>query len=683
MQPASSSGKKIFVFIAVTLSIMAIGLWIITRFATAEAEKDLESWKIRLNLVAGSRAAEVSTWLNRHLKTVEELATDASIQLYVSQASLADNQAITDGQRGYVFSLLSTEAERSSFHEQRAIDTIAANVKRPRRAGLAIASGDGTMNVMTTGMPLLRPEEIIFGSGTSFIALGPILADKTPLVIFGALIAPALATENGEGSSWVLGARPLDNDFLQALQQPGEQTKTSETYIVVPEENDLIVPLTPLAGGGKLGVARRDKAASFAALTPGGFDILPNYTGDDVLVVGKELSAPVPWMLVRTISTKEVLTEITSHRNNLIISLSMTALFILAGLILAWRHGVSKRLATSYQEQEKLLARNQDLSAFLQSVSDGQPAAIAAVDSDMTVRFTNKQMEEVTGIARTDLNERRLDTAFTGSIAQDLREKVKTASNGTASKMKLELGTAEALRTYQTNVLPLEAGGDTSASVLVIIRDISDLVAAQTQSENLYEQLIGTLTEIIDARDPWSKNHSRRVADVAEAIAEEIGFAEDSLDAIRISGQLVNIGKIFVPTSILTKQTPLTDEELTLVRESMQKGASLISGLDFKGPVARILAQMRENWDGSGEPEGIAGNDIDPGARILSVANAFVGMVSARAHRDGLGFDKAADILQTDAGKRYERRAVAALQNILENKDGRKRWQDFMKKADT
>ncbi len=680
MQPAKTSGNRIQIFVLAILGILAVGIWMIFKFAASEAEQDLENWKTRLNLVAESRAAEVSTWLNRHLSTVEELATDASIQLYATQSSIPDNQALAEGQRGYVFSLLSTEAERAGFHEQRAIDTVAANVKRPRRVGLAIVNGEGMASVMTTGMPLLRPEEIPF-SGSSFIALGPILADKTPLVLFGARITPSFDATPAE-EHWVIGARPLDDDFLHTLVQPGEQSETAETYIVNPGESGIVTPLTPLLGGGRTGTPRQDAAASYAVKSPGGFEILPNYSGRDMLVTGKELSAPVPWVLVRTISAKEVLAEISGKRNTLIITLSLVALFLLATLILVWRHGVSKRLESSYREQEELLARNQALSGFLQSVSDGQPTAIAALTSDMTVRFSNEKMATVTGIPSKELTNRRLDTAFTGSVAELLREKTKAASSGTATELQIVLGQEQHPQTYQTQILPLDTHDKNDASVLVVMQDISDLIAEKAKSETLYKQLIGTLTEIIDARDPWSKYHSSRVADVAVSIAEEIGVTPDEMEAVRIAGQLVNIGKIFVPTIILTKQTPLSEDELKLVRESMQKGASLIAGLDFKGPVATILAEMRENWDGTGEPKGLKGDAIVSGARILSVSNAFVGMVSARAHRSGLGFDKASDILQADAGTRYERRLVAALQNILENKGGRDRWHHYMERAE-
>jgi len=677
------SGNTVLRVSLAVLFVLAVGLWLIFRFAANQAEQDLENWRARMNLIADSRAADVSAWLNRYLNSVEELAGDASIQLYSAHAMVSDDPTASEAQRGYIYNLLSAEAERSGFHEKSAIDTVAANVKRPRRAGLAVVTRDGKAIVATAGMPGLRPEEWAFGRGNSYIALGPTLGDKTPLVLFGARITPATDFEGVEmPETWVIGARPLDGDFHAALVQPGDQSETAETYIVVPGEGDIVTPLTPLTEGGRIGVAREDKAASFAVNQPNGFGQTTNYAGTDVLVMGKELSAPVPWMLVRTISAQEALEAINARRNSLIMTLSLAALFILAALILAWRHGVSRRLALSYKEQAALSEQKESLYRFVQSVCDGQHSAIAALDSDMTVRFTNQEMARITGIRCADLMNRKLDNAFSSELAGQIRTNVQGATGGSASLdlVKHSAGGMEA--TYQMEVLPLKAGGNQQASALLVMQDISDLVDARERSETLFKQLVSTLTQIIDARDPWSKHHSARVADVAGAIAEEIGLDSDACESITIAGQLVNLGKIFVPIDILTKQTPLTDAEFTLVRDSMKKGAALVAGLDFKGPVAATLGQMQENWDGSGTPDGLKGEAIEQGARILSVANAFVGMVSARAHREGFGFDKATDILQESAGKKYERRILAALQSVLENKGGRGRWQHYMEKPE-
>lgn len=656
--------------------VVCLALFFIFRFAESEAEQGLETWEARMNLIADSRSDEVSKWLNRHLYSVEELAGDASVQLYASTIVSDQSSEIAEAQRGYIFSLLSAEAEENGFHEQSAIDTIAANVKRSTRAGLALVDANGQILVASSGMPPLRPEELKPDARRSYIQLGPALEDKTPLVLFGAPIAP----ENGNASAWIIGTRPLDGDFLSTLEQPGDYSTSAETYIIKPGEGDITTPITPQRHGGRIGVARVDAAASFAAAQPNGFAAATNYDDRDVLVTGRELSAPVNWILVRTTERKEALADIIERRNSLFITLSLAALFILVAMILIWRHGVSQRLEKSYREQAALSDQNEALSSFLRTVSDSQPSAIAALDRDMTVRFINRSMAEIAGAGVSDLENRRLDTAFEKGVAVALREKVENAADGNGhviQNMQLEENSD---RKFKTQILPLQAGGDSSAQALLVMQDITDLVSANAKTEALFRQLVGTLTQIIDARDPWSSHHSRRVTDVSTAIAKEMGWSDMQLETMEIAGQLVNLGKIFVPIDVLTKQSPLTDDELAMVRDSMRKGVELISGIPFNGPVEEILDQLGENWDGSGVPEGRKEDAIEPGARILSVANAFVGIVSARAHRESLGFDKAIDILHSDAGSRYDRKVVAALQNILENKDGRTRWANYMKR---
>lgn len=654
--------------------VLSLAAFAIFRFAESEAEKDLENWESRMALIADSRSAEVSEWLNRHLHLIEQLAGDASVQLYASTIVGEDEQS-AEAQRGYIFSLLSIEAETGGFHEQRAIDTVAANVRRPNRAGLALVNSDGRVMVATAGMPMLRPSELVDGSDRSFIRLGPTLDDKTPLVLVGAPIARA--ADGVTVTAWIMGARPLDDDFLKTLEQPGDHSQTAETYLVTTGEGDVVTAITPLAHGGRLGEARSDAAAALAARQPGGFGQAPNYDDRQVLVTGRELSAPVPWVLIRSIELSEAFADISGRRNSLFLTLSLAAISVIVALILVWRHGVSQRLAKSYEQQAALSEQKEALSSFLQAVGDSQPTAIAALGGDMTARLINKRMSEVANLPVDELQNRRIDTLFDKEIANELRDAVQGATEGRSTTIPALQLDPSSDRVFKTEILPLAARTDTKAQALLVMQDITDLVAANNRSESLFRQLIGTLTQIIDARDPWSKHHSARVADVAAAIAAEMDWTNERQEAMRIAGQLVNLGKIFVPIDILTKQSPLTDEELALVRDSMSKGAALIKNVELGDSVAETLSQMREHWDGSGDPDGLAGDAIEPGARVLSVANAFVGIVSARAHRESLGFDKAIDILQSDAGTRYERRAVAALQNILENKGGRERWNDY------
>ncbi len=138
----------------------------------------------------------------------------------------------------------------------------------------------------------------------------------------------------------------------------------------------------------------------------------------------------------------------------------------------------------------------------------------------------------------------------------------------------------------------------------------------------------------------------------------------------------MNIGKIFVPPELLTKTGELTAEERTLVANSYMVSVDLLDGVDFEGPVAETIRHMREAWDGTG-PLGKKEEETLRTARILAVANAFVGMTSPRAYREALTFEDASTILLEQSGTTYDRKPVAALINYLENRGGTEKWASF------
>jgi len=116
---------------------------------------------------------------------------------------------------------------------------------------------------------------------------------------------------------------------------------------------------------------------------------------------------------------------------------------------------------------------------------------------------------------------------------------------------------------------------------------------------------------------------------------------------------------------------------MAMIRESVFTSADLIKDIEFDGSVEGTLRQIQENFDGSGGPKGLKGEEILVTARVVSVANAFVGMVSARSWRPGMNFDKAVDILLSEVGKSFDRKVVTALANHLDNSGGREKWRSY------
>ncbi len=155
-----------------------------------------------------------------------------------------------------------------------------------------------------------------------------------------------------------------------------------------------------------------------------------------------------------------------------------------------------------------------------------------------------------------------------------------------------------------------------------------------------------------------------------------MGLDEGGCKTVDIAGSLMNLGKIFISSELLIKTEDLTPEERATVSNAYLVTIDLLQNVTFEGPVVETIRQLGETWDGSG-PLGLKEEEILITARTLSVANAFVGMVTPRAYRGGMPFQKAADILISETGTKLDRKAVTALVNFLENRGGNRRWAHF------
>jgi len=232
-------------------------------------------------------------------------------------------------------------------------------------------------------------------------------------------------------------------------------------------------------------------------------------------------------------------------------------------------------------------------------------------------------------------------------------------------------------RVVKSDHIPLRSDGTEISGVLMILEDITDLVDERERRARILRELVQTCVAVVDRRDPFSAHHSARVAEVARTIAEAMHLDEAAVATCDIAGALMNLGKVTVPQDVLTKREALSDDELAMIRQSVLTSAELIEGVEFEGPVAETIRQIQERWDGAGQPAALAGEEILPTARIVAVANAFVGMVSARAYRPGMSFDEAAKALMSGTGTAFDNRPISALLHYLDIEGGRKRWAHF------
>jgi putative nucleotidyltransferase with HDIG domain len=168
----------------------------------------------------------------------------------------------------------------------------------------------------------------------------------------------------------------------------------------------------------------------------------------------------------------------------------------------------------------------------------------------------------------------------------------------------------------------------------------------------------------VDARDTYTGSHSERVADLAARIAQRLGCDDEQVELTRLAGSLHDLGKLAIPEEILRKPGPLTDAERLVLERHPQIGFRMLESLGVD-PVAEWVLHHHERWDGVGYPDGLAGEDIPLGARIIFVADAFDAMTSDRVYRRRLSIDDALAELERCGGTQFDLTIVAALADEL------------------
>jgi diguanylate cyclase (GGDEF)-like protein len=186
-----------------------------------------------------------------------------------------------------------------------------------------------------------------------------------------------------------------------------------------------------------------------------------------------------------------------------------------------------------------------------------------------------------------------------------------------------------------------------------------------TATSELHLATIEALARAIDAKDQIAQTHVRRVQAYAVGLARAVGLETDAIEAVKTASLLRDIGKLAVPEHILSKPGPLTDEEFQKIRIHPQVGAEIIAAVPFPYPVAPLILSHHERWDGRGYPQGLCGDDIPIGARILTIVDYYDAVTSERPYHKALTHDAALALLRHESGRALDPRLVNTFIKVL------------------
>ncbi len=179
---------------------------------------------------------------------------------------------------------------------------------------------------------------------------------------------------------------------------------------------------------------------------------------------------------------------------------------------------------------------------------------------------------------------------------------------------------------------------------------------------------INAMAVTVETRDPYTAGHQRRVADLARAIATEMKLSSDKIDAVRMASVIHDIGKISIPSEILTKPTQLSDLEYNLIKTHPSSGHAILKDIEFPWPIARIVLEHHERIDGSGYPCGLKGDEILLESRIVAVADVVEAISSHRPYRAAQGIEAGLEEIEKNKGRLYDAQAVDACLRLFREK---------------
>ena len=652
---------------------LVISIWLITQYVDTVKDRDLQNWQDRLTVLAESQKRSVESWLDDQIENLQEVADNPLLQIYLSlgERDEATMSEVQRGQTAHLRNLLVAAAARSGVFAKTA--PISSNEKNTLLEGMGVVDNEGQLLLSTRHFPVDHREVGVavnraMQKGGVIVHGIYINENHQPRLI---MVVPVRAVQADRGNvahpGAVVAVINPELNLYGILTQNWLTTKTDETLLIKGTESGAIY-MSPLSSGyevfHQVAASNTPEAANFARNNIGGFALKPDYRGVEVLVTARNIDN-TDWTMVQKIDAAEALRESKAHQEFVLTVFLLAVFVVTVSFIAIWKHSTSLRLQKA---RDRLASRTELLIAVSDNIAD----PIFLLDRDNNFIFVNRALSSCAGATVEEVRGMPINHVFDTDASEKLL-KLRSDEQGAANHV-MELSIADCSATAHVTVVGL-GQGKYRDSTLYVLHDITSLKQAQDKHNRLLEGIISTLVHATDMHDPHCANHSERTREVAVAIANALDMTEDRKNALAMASLLANIGKLYLPREMLTKMEKLTDEEEALLRNNVQDTVEILKDLEFDGPVIKFIEQKNEYLDGSGYPAGIAGDDILKESRVLSVANAFVAMSSARAYRPGKPVEEVLDILLKQVDTHYDRHIVAALFHVAENRSDWSTWQ--------
>ncbi len=455
--------------------------------------------------------------------------------------------------------------------------------------------------------------------------------------------------------------------------------KSLRVLMVEDSEDDALLLMRELKKNGYEPIGHRVQTADDMAfvLMDKHWDIilcdyhLPGFSGLDALGLVRMMALDIPVIMVSGVIGEETALDCI-HRGaaDYIMKSNLTRLGLAVTRELEKR---DMRFKQKQSEQE-LRESEEKYRTILESIGDGY------YEADLAGNFTffNTALTRIWGYPEEELmgmNSRVYTDPETARRLYEAHNRVFRI--GEPIRMfDYEISQKNGTRKYiQSSFTLLKDSTGKPAGFRGVARDVTEFKHMDQERRKSLEQLrkslgatINAMAVTVEARDPYTAGHQRRVADLARAIAAEMKLDANRIDGLRMASTIHDLGKISIPSEILTKPTKLMDIEFELVKTHAQAGYDILKDIEFPWPIARMVLEHHERIDGSGYPNHLKGDEILPESKILAVADVVEAMASHRPYRASLGIDAALNEIAKKRGVIYDESVVDACLRLFNEK---------------
>jgi len=650
------------VIAAIALAAVVIPMLMIN----AKRDQIVQDTSTRLAILSAGRAQVLETWLEGTVRLADRAVESELLRLFATEVDLSGGDL--SGALGDSNADASLVAQLPLI--ERVITDFAIDAKFD---STYLFNQRGDPYAVSAGAPAA-------GTELKAVATG-VFAEGMP--VFG----PARQSASGLVMDIGLPIFPVQ-------QEPGTTPPAAAFLITLPVAQPLSDALAPhpLAEAGERARLVQFHNGSYEEVLLGQPQLLrsagevsPNDSGDSipfqerenpddgtaVYLAGTKVPGPT-WWVIQEIDKAAAHRKVTGFATASIVIAIMAVLVVAVAFGAFWWRLSNEHNHALAEQFRRLAARIESQKRLLDSINNSITDYIGLKDSDGHYRYVNpafaaavqRTPEEVVGMDDASLfgqgTAERLEVS-------DHRAKASDAPVTTSEEVYLDTR----LHHLQISKVPYHDDSGAVSGLVSVTRDVTELVEQQQKKERAIQQMVQALVQAIEMRDPYLGGHSRRVAGFAVAVGKRLNASAEDITTLELAANLSQIGKLAIPSHLLTKTERLTESEIEQMRGHLNHAAELLRDIDFELPVLETLLEMNERLDGGGYPAGLKGDQISLCGKILGVCDVFCARVEPRSYRQGISAEEALDILAENAA-RYDSEVIEALREVAGSVSGEK-----------